>query len=168
VAAERNWDTEKDVNFAVKGGLSDLVAGITDRSIDTFLWEKFTTKHCEEQKLVRFIGEVSALWPSFIITGRKTEIESDPSSLKVFLSVVQQACQQFLQDPNNVQLVSKTSNLDLENSRKWLKETEFSNSGAISLQILEETVQTLVKTKILKEKISISELYNKEVVILHD
>lgn len=38
LATSRHWNTETDIKYEVKGGLSDLVNGITDKSTDSFLW----------------------------------------------------------------------------------------------------------------------------------
>jgi len=168
IANERHWDINKDVKYEVKGGLSDLTAGITDHSTDAFLWEKFTTKHCEEQKIVRFLGEVSAPWPSFVITSRKDVVHKDVAAFKAFLAGVQEACHWFETANNNVDLVSHTSKLSTEDSKKWLKETCFSPDGAVSRKMLRETVEMLLKSKILKEHLDENLIVNHEATTLVD
>jgi len=163
LATERGWDIEKDVKFEVKGGLSDLTAGISDHSTDAFLWEKFTTKHCEEQKQVRFLGEISAPWPSFIICSRANFVQNNVDLFKTFLQGVSEACVAFKNASNNIDLISHTSKLSQEDSAKWLKETKFSADGAISEKILHETLDILVKTQILKQKLDEKTLYNHQV-----
>jgi len=168
IATERHWDINNDVKFEVKGGLSDLTAGIADHSTDAFLWEKYTTKHCEEQHLVRFLGEVTAPWPSFVITSRKDVVQNNIEAFKAFLEAVRECCVLFQSSSNNIDLVSHTSKLNHEDSKKWLKETTFSVDGSISRKVLKETVDILVKTKILKEHLDENLLVNQQVGVIVD
>jgi len=166
LATERGWDIETDVKYEVKGGLSDLTAGISDHSTDAFLWEKFTTKHCEEQKQVRFLGEISAPWPSFVICSRQNYVQNNVEIFKKFLQGVSESCEEFKKSSNNIDLISHTSKLSQEDSAKWLKETTFSEDGSISKKNLQETIDILVKTKILKEKLDESSVYDHHVAKL--
>jgi len=58
MANDRRWNLDQDVQFSIKGGISELIGAIQDHSTDAFLWETFTTKPYMDQNLVRKIGEV--------------------------------------------------------------------------------------------------------------
>jgi hypothetical protein len=71
----QNWNTEKDIQFIgklnfilkkqEKGGLDELLGGIEDHSIDTFLWERFMLKPYVVENKIKYVGNIVTPWFSF-------------------------------------------------------------------------------------------------------
>jgi ABC-type nitrate/sulfonate/bicarbonate transport system substrate-binding protein len=94
---------------------------------------------------------------------RKEVIEKSPELLKQFLAGTREASAAFVKDPNNLQMISKTSKLSIDDSKKWLQEVKFSETNKVSKKMLGEAVSILVKNGILKESVDSSTLYDAHV-----
>jgi hypothetical protein len=175
---EKRWNVEQDIHFVPKGGLNDLLEGIRDKSIDTFLWETFTVKPYNNQvkytSLVfaffvvcffsfltqnqRQIGTIATPWPCFVICAREETLVKDGDLIRRMLSAIQEACREFTVHPETLETISKKCHLDIDDSKKWLDSVKFSN-GDVSKNVLKNTGETLVKTGVLKAQPDIEKLY---------
>ena len=108
-----------------------------------FSREKFTTKHCADAGQVRLLGEIQTPWPCFIICARQDVIQDNSAQLKNLLKAVRESSAQFVQDPNNLQMISQVSKLSIDDSKKWLHEVSFSETNKVSTSMLEKTVSIL-------------------------
>jgi len=164
---ERHWNMEKDIKFEPKGGLMDLLGGIKDHTIDSFLWETFTTKPYMDQGLVRKIGEVVTPWPCFVIAARAELMKTHKESLLRLLAAIQEACVEFKKTEKSLKYISKESKLSLEDSKTWFDQVEFSN-GKVSKKVLQDAVQTLTKTGVLKANVDILQLCEDSITSMID
>jgi ABC-type nitrate/sulfonate/bicarbonate transport system substrate-binding protein len=94
-------------------------------------------------RIPKKIGEIQTPWPCFIIVARSEVIEKSPELLKQFLAGTRESSQKFVVDSNNLQMISKTSKLSIDDSKKWLQEVKFSETNKVSKKILGDAVDIL-------------------------
>lgn len=92
---------------------------------------------------MRLLGEIQTPWPCFIIVARKEIIEQSPDLLKLFLAGTRESSKLFVEDSSNLQMISKTSKLSIDDSKKWLQEVKFSETNKVSKKMLGEAVDIL-------------------------
>jgi len=168
LAEQKKWNPVKDVKLEVKGGIGDLITGLEDGSTDVFLWETLTVKPHMEKHHIRNSGEVVTPWPCFVIAVRKELLHSpqERATMRKFLDCIQEACVLFKKDKNTLEFISQQCHLSLEDSKKWFDQVAFSQKGAVSTKVLQETVATLKKTGIVAHDIDITTLYDKELTLI--
>tara|TARA_R110002050_G_scaffold233063_2_gene368738 strand:- start:8654 stop:9508 length:855 start_codon:yes stop_codon:yes gene_type:complete len=125
-AQNNNWDLEKDLNFEVIKNLDGAVEGLTNGTVDYFMWEKFTTKPLVDNGTFRRIGNCPSPWPCFVIAVREDFIESNKNDLKAILDIINNTTLDFKDIPSIDKTISNRYEQKLEDVQEWLGITEWS------------------------------------------
>ncbi len=131
----------------LKGALHALNHG----QADIFYWEKYTTKPYVASKQLSRIGEFASPWPCFMIAASDKIIEAAPQQLDIMLKIIHAACENFMQNPNAVNLVSQRYDIKLSDARHWFNITEWETESWVSNKMLSSVLMTLKEAKIARE-----------------
>ncbi len=127
-AQNNNWDLKKDLHFEVIKDLDGAVEGLTNGSVDYFMWEKFMTKPLVDNDIFRRIGNCPTPWPCFVIAVRKEFIESNKEELKTILRVINNTTSEFKDIPSIDNTIANRYGQKIEDVQEWLSLTEWSQN----------------------------------------
>jgi ABC-type nitrate/sulfonate/bicarbonate transport system substrate-binding protein len=139
-AKNHNWNLDTDLKFEVIQNLDGAIRALTDNRADYFMWERFTTKPIVDDGIFKHVGNCPTPWPCFVIVARDEFIKSNEDDLKTILDIINKTTKDFKAIPNIDNTIAKRYEQDLDDVRKWLALTEWSQS-----QIEESTLQMVQK-----------------------
>jgi ABC-type nitrate/sulfonate/bicarbonate transport system substrate-binding protein len=139
-AKNHNWNLDTDLKFEVIQNLDGAIRALTDNRADYFMWERFTTKPIVDDGIFKHVGNCPTPWPCFVIVARDEFIKSNEDDLKTILDIINKTTKDFKAIPNIDNTIAKRYEQELEDVRKWLALTEWSQS-----QIEESTLQMVQK-----------------------
>jgi sulfonate transport system substrate-binding protein len=158
---EQRIQRHKDINFVVAGGLQDLLSALESKKADAFLWETFMLKNHVDKNTIKKISAIKTPWPCFMIAARTELVQQEPDKLKLFLQGLLRSCELFLNSKQEVvDLISDKYKLPVSDVDAWYSGVKFTSDTALSKAMLENVIQTLVTTGVLKEAPNVSVLYN--------
>lgn len=148
LAKEKKWPQPK---FVVCGGFDGLRKGLDDKSIDVFLWERFTTRPFEREGVVRLVGEVPTPWGCFCVAVKK-----GCERLKEVYQVVDaflKAGESFLHQESSVQGIVERYRMTEDDAKQWIQGVQYAKPGVreVDKQQLILTRDTLVDAGVIKE-----------------
>jgi len=164
LATERRWELPAELKFAVKGGLPDLLGGIADGSVDSFLWETFTCR--PHSDVLRKVGEIVTPWPCFVIAVRRDLAQRHPAAMNRFLRTVCDACREFVQDAATPALVERECKLSPADALSWMAQTKFSPDGRVERAVLQSTMDTLLRTGVTTKEVDLKSLVIETITLL--
>jgi ABC-type nitrate/sulfonate/bicarbonate transport system substrate-binding protein len=144
--------------FVIIKNLDGALESLTAETSDVFYWEKFTTKPYVDSGQLRRVGEYLTPWPCFVIAVRDEMLESDPDNITRMLRVIHDSCDQFMQDPEAIHLVSKRYNQKLKDVERWFHSTEWAIHGWVSNKMVDSVIYNLKVAGIVPEEQEIPEL----------
>eukprot|EP00941_MAST-03F_sp_MAST-3F-sp1_P000350 g350.t1 len=109
LAKEQQWPKPLPESFEVIGSFSKLRQSVINGDTDCFLWETFMTKPFHDSEELFRIGEITSLWPCFMIAGlrgRKEIIE-----LKAIFACLHEASILFQNDLKMINEIATEYNL---------------------------------------------------------
>jgi len=161
VNAQNNaWDLAKDLKFKVIKNLDGAIEGLTNKSADYFMWEKFTTKPLVDNGIFRRIGNCPSPWPCFVIAATEDFIKSEKSTLKTILKIINNTTVEFKDIPSIDRTIANRYNQKLEDVQEWLSATEWSQA-LIDEDTINKVQDQLSELKIIPEKWDYNKLIKK-------
>jgi len=161
VNAQNNaWDLAKDLKFEVIKNLDGAIEGLTNKSADYFMWEKFTTKPLVDNGIFRRIGNCPSPWPCFVIAATEDFIKSEKSTLKTILKIINNTTVEFKDIPSIDRTIANRYNQKLEDVQEWLSATEWSQA-LIDEDTINKVQDQLSELKIIPEKWDYNKLIKK-------
>lgn len=124
-AQNQNWDTAA-LKFNTTQHLAGAKTSLTKGTSDYFLWEHFTTKPLVDEGVFRRLGDEPTPWPCFVIVSTSSFIETHKNTIVKLLEVLNQKSKNFKHSPGIEHEISERYNLELEDVKKWLAITEWS------------------------------------------
>ena len=151
-AQHKNWDIN-ELQFEIINDIDGAIKALTEDTAQYFMWEHFTTKPLVDNKTFRLVADCPTPWPCFVIAARDESIRKEPESLQKMLKVLNSETKDFkLQKNIDIQL-SERYGQKLEDIRKWLDLTKWSQQQ-ISEKEINEVQEQLLKLELIPEKIS--------------
>lgn len=144
VADQQGWDP-KTLRFNVVGDIYGGLWALQNDVAQAFLWEKYTTNPYVEQQKCRFIDEVVTPWPCFVVAARTEIAEKYALELHELCSIVNKKALEVKQAPASAEMISWKYNLDVEQAKKWLSETDWNYTGVSCRQDVGEIVHYFEK-----------------------
>lgn len=155
-ARQRNWDIGK-LKFEIVDNLNGAIEALKEDKAQYFMWEHFTTKPLVDNHTFRLVADCPTPWPCFVIAARNESIRKDPQRLEKMLKVLNTETKDFKDQKNIDVLLSERYQQKLEDIRKWLDLTKWSQE-----QISEEDVmnaqENLLELGLIDRKVETSEL----------
>ncbi|MBT8179563.1 MAG: ABC transporter substrate-binding protein [Eudoraea sp.] len=151
-ARNQGWDT-KDLQFEVVNNLEGAVKALQTGWADYFLWEHFTTKPLVDTQVFRWLGDCPTPWPCFVIAAREDFLNNSPGTLSQILDIINGYTREFKEIPSIDRTLANRYNQQLEDIRKWLSLTQWSQSQ-IKPDVIDNVVNTLSELNLLSNNIS--------------
>jgi ABC-type nitrate/sulfonate/bicarbonate transport system substrate-binding protein len=148
LADQQGWDLNS-LNFEVVGDIYGGLWALDNNKAQGFLWEKYTTRPHVQQDKCRFIDEVITPWPCFCIAVRNEVIEESSAALKTICDVVNSRAEKLKNSDETIETIAWRYNLNHEDVRNWLSETEWNYTGKSFDEDIENTVEYLKRLGLL-------------------
>ncbi|MCP9200430.1 substrate-binding domain-containing protein [Gramella sp. GC03-9] len=155
-ASNRGWDLDK-LDFEIVDNLDGAIKALKEDRAQYFMWEHFTTKPLVDNKTFRLIADCPTPWPCFVIAARTESIRMNPQRLKKMLNVINAETTNFKMKKEIDQELAKRYDQKLEDIRKWLDLTRWSQEQ-ISEEDLDNVQNTLLKLNLIGHKRKFSDL----------
>ena len=155
-AQHKNWNID-DLKFEVIDNLDGAVKALKKDEAQYFMWEHFTTKPLVDNNTFRLVADCPTPWPCFVIAAREESIRMDSPRLKKMLEVLNTETRDFKLRKNIDIELSERYGQKLEDIRKWLDLTRWSQRQ-ISEQEIENVQKTLAMLNLIDEKKEYSDL----------
>ncbi|MDQ4141574.1 MAG: substrate-binding domain-containing protein [Bacteroidota bacterium] len=159
-ATQRGWDPQ-DQELVLVGDLNGAREAFENGEADAFMWEKFMTKPLVDNGEFRRVGETLTPWPCFVIAARTEVLQNHLIAVQKVLTVINQATQDFMENPNALDLVVDRFGLQPEDAAAWFNSTRWSTGAPIQEQMIQTVITTLLNLKVIKNNVQPGELYQK-------
>jgi len=150
-AKKENWNL-KDLKFNVVGDVYGGLWALENNQAQGFLWEKYTTYPFTEQKKCRYIDEIVTPWPCFVIAVRSELLEENEALLKTVFERVHQEARTLKENPNAAEIIAWRYNLKLEQTKRWLSETDWNYDNLMMKDSIEYVVNNLESLELISAK----------------
>jgi len=152
LALENGWSVDK-LGFVVENTFEGLRESVREGRSAAFLWETFTTKPFHDSGEVRRIGEISTLWPCFMIAANTQTIINKSSSLLKLLEALRESCALFHEEKEREMvmkgLVSRYGIVE-KDLIEWMKRVKITASGKVEKENLERCLSILNQAKVVE------------------
>jgi ABC-type nitrate/sulfonate/bicarbonate transport system substrate-binding protein len=150
-AKQENWNL-KDLKFNVVGDVYGGLWALENNQAQGFLWEKYTTYPFTEQKKCRYIDEIVTPWPCFVIAVRSELLKENEALLKTVFERVHQEARTLKENPNAAEIIAWRYNLKLEQTKRWLSETDWNYDNLMMKDSIEYVVNNLESLGLISAK----------------
>lgn len=150
------WDTAS-LQFEIVHNLEGAIKALKSDEAQYFMWEHFTTKPLVDNDTFRLIADCPTPWPCFVIAASEKAINEKPDELQKMLQILNAETSEFkIQRNIDVELAERYGQ-KLEDIRKWLDLTHWSQEQ-ISSEDLTEVQENLKRLNLISEKVDYNEL----------
>jgi len=150
-ASQQGWNHD-ELELVLIGDLDGAREAFKNNKADVFMWEKFMTKPLVDKGEFRRVGECPTPWPCFVIAARQETIDQHTGALQKLLTVIHQANQNFMLNPQAAQMVAEQFNLKPEDAATWLASTRWATDATTPLDMLQQITSTLHALKLIDTK----------------
>lgn len=158
-AEHKNWDID-NLQFEIINNLEGAIEALKNDKAQYFMWEHFTTKPLVDNHTFRLVADCPTPWPCFVIAATDDSIKNDSEALKKMLKVLNEETKDF-KDQENIDIsLSERYQQKLEDIRKWLDLTQWSQQQ-ISIEDLEKVQKNLLRLNLIDKEVSGEKLIHK-------
>ncbi|MEO2061561.1 MAG: substrate-binding domain-containing protein [Christiangramia sp.] len=151
-AQHHDWDVD-ELQFEVINNVDGAIKALKNDEAQYFMWEHFTTKPLVDNKTFRLIADCPTPWPCFVIAATEKAIAEKPDALQKMLKVLNAETANFKLKPKVDVLLAERYQQKLEDIRKWLDLTRWSQQQ-ISDEETENVVNQLFNLGLVDQKVS--------------
>ncbi|KAI5962683.1 uncharacterized protein KGF55_003759 [Candida pseudojiufengensis] len=124
---------------------------------DFFMWEYFTSKKYYDNNEIKKIGEIYTPWPSWVIVGSSTSIETKSKEISNFIKAVNKGINYFNNHLDEaIEYIGNNLDYSIEDAKNWTKTVEFNSEiGEKPLdwdKIVTKTTNVLKDAGVLKDE----------------
>jgi hypothetical protein len=166
LAKREAWDMES-LDFEVVGDLEGAKEALQDEIHKLFLWEKFMTKPFVDNGCFNRIGEIPTPWPCFVIVANPSILADSHEVIRTLRDFVYLESISLINSPEYPQLLSETYKIQIDDIKAWLGQTKWANSGMISKDMIQETMEILKDLNLIENMLNPEELVFKPLVGLY-
>ena len=159
-ATQRGWNPQEQ-ELVMVGDLNGAREAFRKGEADAFMWEKFMTKPLVDAGEFRRVGEVLTPWPCFVVAVRNEVLENQLPAVQQVLAVVNKCCEEFMQNPEAVKLVSEKFHLQPEDAATWFTSTRCATESTISDTMLQTVADTLSNLQVITGSVNPTDLYKR-------
>ena len=158
-AQNQAWDPSK-LEFEIVGDINGAVKALNEGRADYFMWEHFTTKPLVDNGTFRRVADCPTPWPCFVIAVKNEILKMDYAHVRKMIDIVNQKSSKILSMPGIDKVFSERYGQKIEDIRKWMEITSWSQQQ-IDEADLEEVQQQLLRLDLISNTIDSScILYN--------
>lgn len=155
-AQNHDWNTDK-LKFEVINNLDGAVTALKNDEAQYFMWEHFTTKPLVDNKTFRLIADCPTPWPCFVIAATEKAINEKSEALQKMLKVLNAETSDFKLKPKVDVLLAERYQQKLEDIRKWLDLTRWSQEQ-IANDDVEKVMTQLHSLKLIDKKVPVEQI----------
>ncbi|MDT0651677.1 substrate-binding domain-containing protein [Autumnicola edwardsiae] len=155
-AQNNGWNVD-DLEFEIVKDIDGAVKTLKEDKAQYFMWEHFTTKPLVDNHTFRLIADCPTPWPCFVIAVREEVLKYDAQRIKTMLDVLNNKTAGFKEIPGIDVMLAERYDQKLEDIRKWLKLTNWSNSQ-LSEAELTEVQKKLLRLNLISKQVESSEI----------
>lgn len=152
VLANKYDEKISDDQFIVTNSLEGGLIALQKKEADVFLWEKYTTAPFLEKYSLKSIGIVPTPWPSFCLAANNKVIAKAKDEILKIETIICNHSKEIKADPNSIELIAKRYSLDLVETKKWFKETEWNTQVGISENELDVVLKSLYTSGLISKE----------------
>ncbi|AVR46380.1 ABC transporter substrate-binding protein [Christiangramia fulva] len=149
-AQHQGWDTDT-LKFEIVDNVEGAVKALKEGRAQYFMWEHFTTKPLVDNHTFRLVADCPTPWPCFVIAVRNESLRKDPERIQRMLKVINTETKNFKLQPKIDVLLAERYQQKLEDIRKWLDLTHWSQEQ-IAEDDLKNVQDTLLRLNLIPEK----------------
>ncbi|MFV8225802.1 substrate-binding domain-containing protein [Christiangramia aquimixticola] len=149
-AQHLDWDTSK-LKFEIVNNLDGAIEALQEDKAQYFMWEHFTTKPLVDNKNFRLIADCPTPWPCFVIAASSKAIKESSEELATMLQVLNGETHNFKLQKNIDVELSQRYGQKLEDIRKWLDLTRWSQDQ-IEENDIEAVMEQLLELNLISKK----------------
>jgi len=138
---------EKPFEFISLSTFDRLRQGVTNETIDAFMWEYFTSKRYYDDGTIKHIGDIHTPWASWKIAAR------DPTDKRITdcFERLNRGIQYFQANSREaIAHINATMDYSVEDATAWFKTVEFvDDTSAVGIEDIEKTIELLDKAGVI-------------------
>ena len=154
-AQNHEWYT-KNLQFEIVKDLDGAVKALSEDEAQYFMWEHFTTKPLVDKRVFRRLADCPTPWSCFVIAARNESLKNEPDRLRTMLEVLNNETKGFKQLPKIAEKLAEKYDQKLEDIKKWLEITSWSQEQ-LSENEIEKVQDKLLELNLISKKIPVSE-----------
>ena len=155
-AQHQNWEID-ELQFEIVNNVDGAIKALHNDDAQYFMWEHFTTKPLVDNNTFRLVADCPTPWPCFVIAVREEFLESNAKEIRNMLKVINTETKEFKLQPRIDEILAERYGQKLEDIRKWLDLTRWSQNQ-ISENEINEVMDQLVLLNIIQDKKSPEEI----------
>ena len=155
-AQHQNWEID-ELQFEIVNNVDGAIKALHNDDAQYFMWEHFTTKPLVDNDTFRLVADCPTPWPCFVIAVRAEFLESNAKEIRDMLKVINAETKEFKLQPRIDEILAERYGQKLEDIRKWLDLTRWSQNQ-ISEDEINEVMDQLVLLNIIQDKKSPAEI----------
>ena len=155
-AQHQNWEID-ELQFEIVNNVDGAIKALHNDDAQYFMWEHFTTKPLVDNDTFRLVADCPTPWPCFVIAVRAEFLESNAKEIRNMLKVINAETKEFKLRPRIDEILAERYGQKLEDIRKWLDLTRWSQNQ-ISEDEINEVMDQLVLLNIIQDKKSPAEI----------
>ena len=155
-AQHQNWEID-ELQFEIVNNVDGAIKALHNDDAQYFMWEHFTTKPLVDNDTFRLVADCPTPWPCFVIAVREEFLESNAKEIRNMLKVINTETKEFKLQPRIDEILAERYGQKLEDIRKWLDLTRWSQNQ-ISEDEINEVMDQLVLLNIIQDKKSPAEI----------
>ena len=155
-AQHQNWEID-ELQFEIVNNVDGAIKALHNDDAQYFMWEHFTTKPLVDNDTFRLVADCPTPWPCFVIAVREEFLESNAKEIRNMLKVINAETKEFKLQPRIDEILAERYGQKLEDIRKWLDLTRWSQNQ-ISEDEINEVMDQLVLLNIIQDKKSPEEI----------
>ncbi|KAI9007079.1 hypothetical protein BC832DRAFT_427760 [Gaertneriomyces semiglobifer] len=138
-------------DFVVLKNITGLVQGVTDGTIDAFLWERVMTKPHYDSGELHHLSNITPPWPAFSFAAT-TKTLANPASLKALHKVTSVAAKAFTQNhTDSIAYVQERFKLPEDDVKTWFSSVRYpQDTSVVSRKVVDECVSVLKKAGVIE------------------
>ncbi|TDQ18629.1 hypothetical protein DFQ04_0434 [Algoriphagus boseongensis] len=153
LADSLGWEKES-LTFEIVGNLDGAKKAFQAGNPGIFLWEKYTTSPEVKANHMKRVGEIPSPWPCFVMAISKETIEKFPKFIFQLREYIYSITSNLKTETTLSQTLAKEYQLDPEDVKSWLNQTEWAKSPEISYEDFDRNILKMMGFEIISKKIN--------------
>ena len=131
------------MDFREVGSLQGALKAFESKSVDVFLWERFTTEPFCDSGQLRRIDSIVTPWPCFVIALNPTFYAENKEKVDVLLDQVFHQASTLKKNPESTGVIADRFNLSSVRVQKWFDRVEWGSGQNLSFDDVTKVTEAL-------------------------
>jgi hypothetical protein len=152
LADSMGWEKES-LTFEIIGNMNGAKKAFETGNPGIFLWEKYTTSPEVKKNRMKRIGEINSPWPCFVMVVSEKAMLEFPELIYQIREEIYHLSGQLIDQEDLPQTLAKEYELDLDDIKSWLKQTQWVTDAKISTKDLNQDILKMMGYGIIEKKL---------------